>query len=112
MINHKYGSNTGDKSIDINTIYVGGDYLNTMGIELLEGRDFLDGDLNKACLLNEEALKQLGWENFEGERCSIGQEGGYEVIGVIKDSNSNRIILQWNPWLYFLPVQKTVMCCL
>ena len=85
MINHKYGSNTGDKSIDINTIYVGGDYLNTMGIELLEGRDFLDGDLNKACLLNEEALKQLGWENFEGERCSIGQEGGYEVIGVIKD---------------------------
>jgi putative ABC transport system permease protein len=85
MINHKMGSNTGEESFDINCIYVGDNYLNTMGIELLEGRDFLDGDLNKACLLNEEALKQFGWESFEGKRYDIGRDGDFEVIGIIKD---------------------------
>ena len=46
------------KYIAVNCIYVGDNYLNTMDMELLAGRDFLEGDLEKACLLNEEALKQ------------------------------------------------------
>jgi len=56
-----------------------------MGIELLQGRDFLDGDLNRSCLINEEACKQYGWENLEGKRYNNGQEGGFEIIGKIKD---------------------------
>jgi putative ABC transport system permease protein len=85
MINHKYGSNSGEKSFDINCIPVGDNYLQTMGIELLDGRDFLDGDLNKSCLINEEALKQFGWDSFEGKRFNNGIEGGFEVIGILKD---------------------------
>ena len=85
MINHKYGSNNGEKSFDINCILVGSDYLETMGIELVDGRNFLDGDLNKSCLINEEALKQYGWDSFEGQKFNNGQEGGYNVIGIIKD---------------------------
>lgn len=85
MINHKMGTDTGEKSFDINCIYMGNNYLKTMGIELIDGRDFLEGDLNKACLLNEVAMKQFGWDSFEGKRCNIGQEGGYEVVGIIKD---------------------------
>jgi len=85
MINHKMGSNTGEKSFDLNCIYVGDNYLNTMGIELLEGRSFLNGDINKACLINEEAFKQYGWEGIEGKKFNNGQDGGYEVIGIIKD---------------------------
>ncbi|HPG32729.1 MAG TPA: ABC transporter permease [Lentimicrobium sp.] len=85
MINNRYGSNTGEKSFDINCIPVGDNYIETMGFEILKGRDFLDSDLNKACLINEEALKQYGWDSFEGERFNIGQEGGFEVIGILKD---------------------------
>jgi putative ABC transport system permease protein len=85
MINHKMGSGTGEKSFDINCIYMGDNYLNTMGIELSEGRDFLQGDLNKSCLINEEALRQFGWDSFEGKKCNIGREGEYEVVGIIKD---------------------------
>lgn len=85
MINHKMGTGAGENKFDINCIYLGNNYLKTMGIELIGGRDFLQGDLNKACVLNEEALKQFGWENFEGKICNIGQEGGYEVVGIIKD---------------------------
>jgi putative ABC transport system permease protein len=85
MINHKMGTGTGEKHFDISCIYMGDNYLNTMGIELSQGRDFLEGDLNRACLLNEEALKQYGWDSYQGEKCNIGQEGGYEVVGIIKD---------------------------
>ena len=85
MINHKYGSNNGEKSFDINCIPVGYDYLETMGIKLVKGRNFLDGDLKKACLINEEALKQFGWDSFEGQKFNNGQEGGYNVVGIIKD---------------------------
>lgn len=85
MINHRMDNDFEGKSITFNCIYVGDNYLNTMGIELLQGRDFLDGDLNRSCLINEEACKQYGWENLEGKRYNNGQEGGFEIIGKIKD---------------------------
>jgi putative ABC transport system permease protein len=47
MINHKMGISTGEKSFDMNCIYMGENYLNTMDIELSSGRDFLDGDFKK-----------------------------------------------------------------
>lgn len=85
MINHRMDITEGGNSFTVNCIYVGDNYLNTMGIELIKGRDFLEGDIKKACLINEEALKQSGWENIEGKRYNILQEGGLEVIGLIKD---------------------------
>jgi putative ABC transport system permease protein len=85
MINNRMGSNTGEKSFDINCIYISDNYLNTMGIELLKGRSFLNGDMNKACLINEEAFKQYGWESIEGNKFNNGQDGGFEVIGIIND---------------------------
>jgi len=83
MINMRNGSNTGKDNFDLNIISVGDDYLKTMGIELLEGREFLSGDLEKVCLMNEEAIKQYQWDSFEGKRFENGN--GYEVIGVVKD---------------------------
>ena len=83
MINMRNGSNTGKDDFDINVISVGDDYLKTMGIELIAGREFLGGDLEKACLMNEEAIRQYQWDGFEGKRFENGN--GYEVIGVVKD---------------------------
>ncbi len=85
MINHRMDSDFEGKSLTFNCIYVGDNYLNTMEMELIEGRDFLDGDINKSCLINEEACKQYGWESIEGKRYNNGQEGGFEIIGKIKD---------------------------
>ncbi|HEX2920057.1 MAG TPA: ABC transporter permease [Bacteroidales bacterium] len=85
MINHKYGMGSEENSIDMNCIYVGDNYLKTMEIELLEGQDFLPGDLNRSCLVNQQALKDLGWNSYQGKELDIVQPGGYNVIGVIKD---------------------------
>ncbi|HLN20000.1 MAG TPA: ABC transporter permease [Bacteroidales bacterium] len=84
MINHKYGITTEKGSFDLNCIYVGEDYLKTMNIELLDGRDFLPGDLNKGCLINEQALKSYGWESYRENKVDIVPEG-YRVEGVVKD---------------------------
>ena len=83
MINWRMGSNTGKDNFSINVISVGDDYLKTMGIELLKEREFLDGDADKVCLMNEEAIKQYQWDSFEGKRFENGD--GYDVIGIIKD---------------------------
>jgi putative ABC transport system permease protein len=85
MINHKNGSNTGINSFDLNCIFVGNDYIKTMGMELKDGRDFLQGDLDNGCLINEEAMKRYGWDNIEGKICDLWKEGGYKVVGVLKD---------------------------
>jgi putative ABC transport system permease protein len=87
MINNRLSSNTGEDSFTLNCIYVGDDYLKTMGVELLEGRDFHDGDANKVCLMNQKAIKQYQWESIEGKKFKNGPQGGYDVIGVVNDFN-------------------------
>jgi putative ABC transport system permease protein len=72
------------------------DYLDTLGIELSAGRNFsreFSAD-EKAVLLNETLVKQLGWENPIGKEVNMTDmaedEQGfiqvpYTVIGVVKD---------------------------
>lgn len=85
MINIKMSTTDLGRNFDINCIEVGDSYLRTMGIDLLEGRDLTDGDVNKACLINEEAFKQYGWESFSGKRYKYGKDEELEIIGIIKD---------------------------
>ncbi|HEX2975872.1 MAG TPA: ABC transporter permease [Bacteroidales bacterium] len=80
MINMRSNSMVNEKNVDFSIIEVGDNYINTMGLELVDGRDFLTGDMSKTCMINEEALRQFGWEKFEGHTYA-----GQEVIGIIKD---------------------------
>ena len=82
MINNVMGSNTGEKSFDLDCIFIGDNYLNTMGIELNQGRDVMKSEQGKTCLVNEEAFNQYDWDNLEGKRFNNNREGGYEVVGV------------------------------
>ncbi len=85
MINMRIGSNTGENSFTLNCIYVDKEYLKTMGIELLRGRTFEEGDINRACLMNEEAIKKYEWDTYEGKKFLDGGESGFEVVGIVKD---------------------------
>ncbi|MCG6189790.1 ABC transporter permease [Maribellus maritimus] len=79
------GSGIEDNNFKVNCISIAGDYLETMGIQLLDGRNFLPGDKNKACLVNEKAFKQFGWKSIENKKYNNG--AGYNVVGVVKDFN-------------------------
>ena len=82
----------GQNEISMNTIDVGYTYLETMGLELIAGRnfsaDFLS-DENDAFIINESAAKFLGWKNPVGKRLertwSQRQSASSKVIGVVKD---------------------------
>ena len=77
-------------------MFVGDDYLKTMGISLTEGRDFQSGpnaDIEDAFLANEATVKLMGWGNEAiGKKVKFFHaEKDGQVIGVVKDFNFNSL---------------------
>ena len=69
---------------------VGYDFVKTMNLQLQSGRDFLKdfGTDSTAFLLNETAVKKIGFKNAVGQTVSWGNHKG-KVIGVLKDFHFN-----------------------
>jgi putative ABC transport system permease protein len=84
-INVFMGSGTGEKSFNLQCIYVDIDFLKTMDIRLKEGHQFLQGDMGKSCIINEAAMEQYGWDDLENRKFNNMQEGGIQVIGVAQN---------------------------
>jgi putative ABC transport system permease protein len=58
-------------------------FMETMGIRLIDGRELLVSDIGVSCYINEEALKQAGWQSYEGKRYE--NWGGYDIIGIVNN---------------------------
>jgi putative ABC transport system permease protein len=74
----------------IHAINVDKDYLPSMKLELISGRNFSDkfpADKKNSIIINESAAKRFGWENPIGKRITeLAREHPTKiVIGVIKD---------------------------
>lgn len=81
-----------ESSLRINFNLVTSDYLKTMQLELVEGRDFNENDNGKAIIVNEAFVKKMGWES--GLRHQIPGKNfrrSHEIVGVIKDFNFNSL---------------------
>lgn len=74
----------------IAALVVDHDYLEAYGIELAAGRNFdraLASDSTEAFILNEAAIKRIGWESADeaiGQPMGYGSRNGF-IIGVVKD---------------------------
>lgn len=85
-------SEAGMKQIGFTTIFVGDDYLQTMGMKIVDGNDFQPGPGiggETSYILNEAAATLTGWgPNVVGKRMKFfhGEIPGH-VIGVVKDFN-------------------------
>jgi putative ABC transport system permease protein len=86
-INLSMGSGVEGDEFTVKCIFISEDFLKTFGINLTEGRGFLTGDKDHACLLNEAAIKRYGWNTIEGKKYKNGREGGYNVVGVVNNFN-------------------------
>jgi putative ABC transport system permease protein len=77
------------------TTQISGNYFNTMGLELLYGRDFTPDPLadSDKVVINEKAAWELGFKkplSAIGEKIILTERGmKLEVIGVVKDFNLN-----------------------
>ena len=61
------------------------DYLTTMGMKIVEGRNFRDGsELDKKCyLINQALARKLSWDDPVGK--TINRSGDHAIIGVVND---------------------------
>lgn len=83
----RMGNGEDGADFNLDCIYVDEQFLKTFDITLLEGRAFLPSDEGVACYINETAYKKYGWSDLENRKFNNGREGGYNVIGVVRDFN-------------------------
>lgn len=79
------------------------DFLETYGIELVAGRNIdtsIASDSTDAFILNETAVRQLGWEEPVGKRFGFYDRNGY-IIGVVKDFHSQSLHRPIEPAVLF-----------
>lgn len=78
-----------NKQYEVSQFSVDANYLQTMGLELIEGRGFKQHSENdrQALVVNELFVKNLGLKTPVGERFEIDGVR-YEVVGVVKDFHS------------------------
>ncbi|QMW05504.1 ABC transporter permease [Spirosoma foliorum] len=78
--------------IHMNIFHVDYDYIRTLGIQLLRGRNFskdFPTDSTSGVIINESAVRELGWNHVNPIGRSMVRSGQqeYKVIGVVKDFN-------------------------
>jgi len=85
------------------------DYIQTLGMEIIEGRDFSRefATDTEAAIINEAAVKQFGWDQAVGKRLSrfTSQQGNHitlTVIGVVKDFHFESLRTNIGPLLMYL----------
>lgn len=87
------------------------DFLDTYGMEIARGRgfsrDFSTDATGAAVLINEEAARQLGWENPIGRTIEIPIEvlapTRKTVVGVVKNFHFRSLREQISPILFMIP---------
>jgi putative ABC transport system permease protein len=92
-----------DKSIECYS--VDDQYLNTLGIKFLKGRNFSGlSDTLQSVVVNESLVKQFGWDEPLGKRFKFPGDtsGNYlEVVGVFNDFNQKSLYNPITPMLLF-----------
>jgi putative ABC transport system permease protein len=93
---NEYQPESVEKPVMLNALYCDENYLKTMNISLLDGRDFrnLKVDSNKV-IVNETFARMFGWDNPIGKY--ISRDKKYEVIGVVKDFNTSSLYSKTKP---------------
>ncbi len=97
-------------------LMVDADYLPTMEIKMLEGRNFSDAvpsDKYGAALINETLMKKLAWSNSVGKRMKFriddkGTLGERTVIGVVKDFHTYSLQHKVEPLVMLMPPEESM----
>lgn len=106
-----------DQRRGMQTIWTDFDFIETMGFEIVAGRSFsrdFPADASTAFIINEAAVKELGWTNESAINKTFGsmeitdwQSGQWverdgKVIGVVKDFHFESLKSEIVPTVYFI----------
>ncbi|GAB1264146.1 ABC transporter permease [Aurantivibrio infirmus] len=87
---------------NVNNFAVGENFIEVMGMEVLEGRDFstrLLTDVGTSLVVNETLVKKMGWENPIGKRLRGGPIRDGRIVGVVKDIHFSSLHQEVGPML-------------
>jgi len=99
----------GEKTLSLNMIYTDHDYIKTMGMEIIKGRDFskqMSTDTTQAFIINEAAVRQLELEDPLKTQFEWDDKKG-RVIGVVKDFQFQSLRNEINPLVIHIWPQNT-----
>lgn len=92
------------QKVESQFIATGENYLNTMQLKLLAGRDFnKDGkaDVGRSIIINQKLASQFGWNEQQAIGKQIKMDTAYAtVVGVIKDFSSGN---------FFMPIENVAI---
>jgi putative ABC transport system permease protein len=105
-----------DEDTNVYQNYVGPDYFSTMGIPLIEGREFNSGDTAnsmKAAVVNETmAHRFFAGREAVGSRFTFGNGNVHpdiQIVGVVRDSKHGSVREKARPFVYIpYSQQKTI----
>jgi putative ABC transport system permease protein len=99
--NARYKVESGNemKQVMLNELFVDEDFISTMELTIVEGRNFRNkSEFKSAFIINESAAIEFGWTNPIGKRIAVGhdkEDGGIwsegNVVGVVKDFNTRSL---------------------
>jgi putative ABC transport system permease protein len=98
------------KEISLESFIVDYDFIPTLQIQVLKGRNFSREFSDSASvILNEETAKQIGWKDPMGKymRYPGGNDQRFKVIGVVKNFNVQSLQTAITPFVLFHSSSKT-----
>lgn len=93
------------------------EFIETLGITILEGRDFSlkqMADTATGVLINETMAKRMNWDNPIGKKVQIGSDGDNEnpvarVVGLMKDFNQTGLYNEVESYLLMFRLDNRVI---
>ncbi|RAJ10553.1 putative ABC transport system permease protein [Chitinophaga skermanii] len=99
-----------DGSVTANQLYIDGDFLKTMDIQLGQGRNFAfqTGDQYSAVMVNEAFIKKIGLKNPLGKKVEFkidqqGTKAQRQIVGVVKDFHIYSLQHKIEPLILLMP---------
>ncbi|MEN2281156.1 ABC transporter permease [Algoriphagus sp. SE2] len=90
------------KQFQFKVNFVGGDYVKTLGLEVLQGRDFNpdQGADSSAFVINQKFAEAMGWEDPTAEMMPSTRFDSHEIVGVVKNFNHASLYKDIEPVLF------------
>jgi cell division protein FtsX len=93
---------SGTKQLEVDIIAVGDNYLKTMGLTLVEGRDFLvdsENDRRESVIITQRMADEFGWQKAVGQELIWQDSVKLYVVGVVSNVYTQGVWREMEPML-------------
>jgi len=97
FINHTFSNPIENNPFLTEVIFVDYDFINTLKIDLIQGRGFIPDEQGRRCIINKELFKRAEWDSFENQFVWKDIAGGFEVVGVVDDFHTSSMYTKVEP---------------